>query len=154
MRIRRATAADIEVLAALHGACFEEAWGANAFQGLLEAPGTVVLLCPDGFAVARAAGDESEILTIGVLPAARRAGHARALLGAAAREAHRLGAVAMFLEVGAANIAARRLYEQAGFRQTGLRKGYYRKPRGQSEDALILRAELPMDSLGPSADLD
>ena len=58
----------------------------------------------------------------------------------------------MFLEVGADNEAARALYAAWAFAKRALRKGYYREPGGQPEDALTLRAELA--ALGKAAELD
>ena len=46
----------------------------------------------------------------------------------------------MFLEVRESNIAARKLYEKAGFEPTGRRKSYYTDPL---EDALLYRRSLP-----------
>lgn len=83
--------------------------------------------------------DELHINNLAVLPAWRRRGVARALLSAVLAEARRLGAVRATLEVRASNQAARALYERAGFRPAGLRRGYYTNP---VEDALILWCEL------------
>jgi len=41
---------------------------------------------------------------------------------------------AIFLEVRASNTAARRLYENLGFKEAGCRKGYYTNP---NEDAVL-----------------
>jgi [ribosomal protein S18]-alanine N-acetyltransferase len=109
---------------------------------LLATPGAFALLSADGFILARVAGDEAEILSLGVRPNARREGQARALVVDAAARAD--GAAAMFLEVGAGNEAARRLYAGLGFREAGVRKGYYREPGKPPQDALTLKAELPL----------
>ena len=97
--------------------------------------------------MARVAADEAEILSLGVELAARRAGLGAALVAQAARGAQASGARAMFLEVATGNNAARALYRRLGFREAGRRKAYY----AASEDALILRADLP---LRKSEDLD
>jgi ribosomal-protein-alanine N-acetyltransferase len=44
----------------------------------------------------------------------------------------------LFLEVSDANLAARGLYQAAGFRAVGKRRGYY----ASGETALVLRLEL------------
>ncbi len=88
--------------------------------------------------LARAAADEAEILTLGVVPTARRRGLGRALLDAAKAEAARRGARAVFLEVSTHNAAARRLYLASGFVEAGLRRRYY----ADGSDALLLRADL------------
>jgi len=83
-----------------------------------------------------------EVLTIGVTPAARRRGVARALMAAALPAARDLGAMEAFLEVAVDNDPAITLYERLGFRRTGLRKSYYdRGPEGFM-DALVMRLDL------------
>jgi ribosomal-protein-alanine N-acetyltransferase len=142
MSIRPATLGDVDALAVIHAACFAESWSSESFASLLAAPGTFALLSSDGFILARTAGDEAEILSLGVRPNARRNGQARALVvDAAARAA---GAAAMFLEVGADNAPARGLYAGLGFREAGVRKGYYRERGKPPQDALTLKAELPL----------
>jgi ribosomal-protein-alanine N-acetyltransferase len=137
------------VLADLHNASFPpgERWNATAFASLLEMPGVFGFLAvsgaaeeavPCGMVLARVAADEAEILTIAVTPSARRLGYGRRLLTAACLAAARAGARMMFLEVSAANDAARELYARGGFICVGRREGYYR----DKTDALMLRAEL------------
>lgn len=125
-----------EHLAALHARCFSAPppWSAAAFQGLLQSAG--VFLCSGtwGFALGRVALDEAELLTLAVEPEARRAGHGRALLAAFEAKAVARGAGTAFLEVAAGNAAACALYRQAGYRQAGIRRGYY----GAGGDALVL----------------
>lgn len=139
---------DLETLAAIHRACFADGWSVRAFGELLDTPGTFALTSEHGFILARVAAGEAEILSLGVIPSARRSGQARALVADAAVKAHQQGATAMFLEVGFRNEAARGLYDKLGFREVGLRKGYYRLPGQAPEDALTLRAELPLTRLG------
>ncbi len=145
--IRAATLEDVAALARLHAACFVQAWDEKAMRGLMESPGILAFLAPCGFVMARVAADEAEILTLGVELAARRAGRGAALVARAAHDAQASGVRAMFLEVATGNDAARALYRRLGFREAGRRKAYY----AASEDALILRADLP---LRKSQDLD
>lgn len=145
---------DLDLVAVLHGACFDEAWSAAAIAALLATPGSFGLLsiapeAPSGFVLARIAADEAEIISLGVLPACRRRGLARALLDAAARRAADSGASRLFLEVAADNAAARALYLRQGFAQMGRRAGYYRRGGG-TVDALILARPLAISSPGMS----
>ncbi|HET7531340.1 MAG TPA: ribosomal protein S18-alanine N-acetyltransferase [Mycobacteriales bacterium] len=79
---------------------------------------------------------EAYVQTIGVDPAHRRAGIGAALLADLLDEAQRRGCVHVDLEVRAGNDDAIRLYERHGFREIGLRKGYY-QPSGA--DAVVMR---------------
>jgi ribosomal-protein-alanine N-acetyltransferase len=136
-----AHAPDAPALAALHARAFGEAdrWGADAIRLMLELPGAFALHLPDrGFILARVAADEAEILTLAVAADARRQGHGARLLAQAMAAAAARGAAAMFLEVAAANHAARALYAAAGFGPAGRRQRYY----ADGDDALILRRSL------------
>jgi [ribosomal protein S18]-alanine N-acetyltransferase len=83
--------------------------------------------------------DAAEILTVGVVPAARRTGLARLMLAELLAAARRRGAVEAFLEVRIDNAAARALYASEGFEQIGVRRGYY---DGGRVDAVTMRKEL------------
>ena len=138
------------LLAALHAKCFAEAWSAASIAGLLAQPGSFACLSGDemGFILVRVAGGESEILTLAVEPAARRRGIGTALVVSGAVEAAKRGAANMFLEVGSANLAAKKLYIRLGFTEVGRRKDYYRTADGGRDDALVLRAALPLCRVG------
>ena len=145
MTIRAISAADdLSAPAGLHEICFEQAWTQDAMRDLLKVTGTLALYATNGFVMARVAEDEAEILTIAVAPQARCCGLGSALLNRAAQTASSMGARMMFLEVSESNAAAMALYQRSGFREVGRRKSYY----GPAEDALILRAELPLFPLG------
>lgn len=129
------------VLAALHALAFPpaERWGAASFAAQLALPGAFGLLLPDaGLVLARVAADEAEILTIGIVPPARRAGHGAALLRAAETQAAGAGARKMLLEVAADNTAARAMYRSAGYETVGRRARYY----AHGADALVLAKDL------------
>jgi tRNA threonylcarbamoyl adenosine modification protein YeaZ len=139
-----------EVLSALHGECFDEDWPAADIARIMALPGAVALLGftaaepdrPAGFALARRAADEAEIISIGTVPAHRRRGIARRLVGGLADKLIGTGARALFIEVAAGNEAARALYESLGFSPAGLRKGYYAYACGPAEDAIVMRLAL------------
>src|SRR6266571_4042437 len=67
------------------------------------------------------------------------AGEAHLLNLSVAARAHR--AKVLFLEVRPSNEAGQRLYTGYGFRQVGVRRGYYPAQRGR-EDALVLALNL------------
>ncbi len=136
------------VIAALHAACFDdEPWSEQDVAELLATPGAIAVLAQDGgeplgFALARAAAEDCELLSIGVLQAARRGGIGRHLLHAVFHRAAAAGAARLFLEVAEDNLAARALYGQEGFTRIGQRKGYYRRPSGPAGDAVVLARRL------------
>jgi ribosomal-protein-alanine N-acetyltransferase len=92
-----------------------------------------------GWAGVRIVADSAEILTVGVIPAARRQGIAARLLAMLLDEARRRGAVEAFLEVRVDNPEAQRLYERARFVKVGVRRGYY---DGGRVDAVVMRRAL------------
>jgi [ribosomal protein S18]-alanine N-acetyltransferase len=81
-------------------------------------------------------GETAQILTVGVLPAARRRGVGRLLVRALVEEARRRRAEEVLLEVREDNEAARQLYESEGFTVLGRRRGYYEQGR---VDAVTMR---------------
>lgn len=113
-------------------------WSEAEFAALLALPGTLLLTQAGGFVLGRVVLDEAELLTIVTAPAQRRQGIGAALMAAFHRRAAAQGAVTVFLEVAAGNAPAQALYARSGYALRGRRRGYYRHPDGQAEDALIL----------------
>ncbi len=151
MILAPAVAGDAEALAALHGLAFEAPWSVSEIADLLAGPGAFALAAwgagetdtdrLDGFILCRTLADEAEILTLATAPDRRRRGAADVLLTAATHVARARGATALFLEVAADNIAARGLYEKAGFVAVGARRDYYQRGDGAA-DAIVLRRDL------------
>jgi ribosomal-protein-alanine N-acetyltransferase len=104
----------------------------------LASPLVFALTRPGAFLLGRVVAGEAELLTIAVHPDQRRAGLGGALVGAFLTEAAARGGESAFLEVAEGNAAARALYAACGFAPAGRRRGYYHRPDGASEDALIL----------------
>ena len=139
--IQRATQAHAAVMAAIHQAAFPlgESWGEDAIALQLALPGVFGLLDPrGGMLLGRVAAGEAEVLTLAVTPSMRRQGFAAALLEAAVAEARARGALALFLEVGTGNTAARALYSRAKFVEVGQRHRYY----ADGSNALVLRVNI------------
>jgi [ribosomal protein S18]-alanine N-acetyltransferase len=95
------------------------------------------------YQIAMAGVDEWHLLNLTVAPAQQRRGLALRLLRALARHTVDTGAQDLWLEVRPSNWRARGLYERFGFRQVGLRRGYYPDAHGRREDALVLRWREP-----------
>jgi ribosomal-protein-alanine N-acetyltransferase len=140
------TPADAPLMAAVHAQAFAAPWDAAAFIELMEGAGVFGLLAGEapaqGVILCRIAAGEMEVLTVGVSPASRRRGVARALVAAALGAARQAGAETVFLEVAVDNPAATALYAGLGFRRAGLRRGYYDRGKEGRADALVMRLDL------------
>ncbi len=144
MEIRRATAADAPVLAALERACFAEPWSLESVAGDLASPLARAWIAHEGdsaagYLLGTQVVDEFTVARIASLPSFRRRGIGRALLDRAVATARASGVTVVFLEVRAGNVPAIALYASVGFIVTRRRKGYY----ADGEDALDMRWELP-----------
>lgn len=142
-------AADLaEVMATMESAfdpLFGEAWTHAQCLGILAMPGVWLTLARDGgpvgFALTRVIADEAELLLLAVHGDRRRQGIGRALLDRTRAIAAARGAARLFLEVRNGN-PARSLYDRAGFREVGCRRGYYRGRDGRPYDAHTLTLAL------------
>ena len=133
---------DGEKAAVLEQLCFSDPWTAGdveefvrnsldtCFAAWNPETGTMA-----GYADLRQIAGEGELLRIAVDPACQGRGIGRKLLEAVTAAARDGGTDALFLEVRAGNERARNLYKSAGFRETGRRKAYYRRP---VEDAVLM----------------
>lgn len=127
-------------MARLHAASFTtpRPWSEAEFAEFLASPFCFALSEPGGFLLGRVVAGEAELLTIAVAPAGRRQGLGRKLAQGFLDRARQQGAESAFLEVAASNDAARALYAAIGFISAGKRRGYYQRPDGTTDDALIL----------------
>jgi [ribosomal protein S18]-alanine N-acetyltransferase len=98
-----------------------------------------------GFLAGRGVAGESELENMAVAAEARRRGLGAELLKEFLRWCATTSSSSVHLEVRESNAAARALYEQHGFRQSGRRTGYYQNP---SEDAVTMSLALPGDGAG------
>lgn len=132
-------------IAALHAQLFQPAWDENAVRQLLEHPAAVgyVALVGNpkqtiGFVMSQIAGDEAEILSIGVQLDVQRSGAGRSMMEGLIRALRRAEITRLFLEVAADNASANALYAKLGFTEIGRRKGYYQRAGGSAQDAINL----------------
>ena len=106
-----------------------------------QAPNATLL----AYFVAMKGVDETHLLNLTVAPAHQRHGWARVMLDALALWSRGQNAQWLWLEVRASNAHAKAVYAHCGFREVGLRKGYY--PAGGSlinprEDAIVMSLKL------------
>lgn len=124
-------------LANLHQKCFpHKPWSADDFADLKKS-GCEIIASQNGFIVWRAVADEAELITIGVAPDARRTGIGAAMIGIMEGELKKSGVKSIFLEVAENNAPARKLYEQNGYAQIGVRPKYY-----DGIDAIMMKKDL------------
>jgi ribosomal-protein-alanine N-acetyltransferase len=138
--VRLAHAGDLDRITELEAVAFQDPWPREMLAYELAHPHAVLLVAsradgtpPDAYAAFRHAAGEAELLRVGVAPAARRSGLARALLVEGLERLRRLDVQVCFLEVRVDNHPAIDLYESLDFCCTGHRRGYYR----DGTDALI-----------------
>ena len=94
-----------------------------------------------GFIVAHA-GPAGHVITIDVLPAARRAGLGSQLLHAAEHRLHAAGSISVALEAAVDNAAALSFYKRHGYHVVKTWPRYY----SNGVDALVLRKEFALSS--------
>jgi len=147
METRLATKADAPILAELHKKSFGAArWNCEQIANSLALETTLALVVHEegsaqGFILCQIACQDAEILTLCIVPAARRRGIGMFLLKAAREKAQQRAAQSLFLEVAADNVAALALYKKAGFRIAGRRAGYYRR-EDRAIDAVMMAFDL------------
>ena len=134
---------DAAAIAAIHAASFQRGWGEEEIYRLLIEKSVVAHRATSGgkligFILSRRAAGEAEILSVAIAPSWRGRKMARPLLDLHLRHLAGLGTRAVFLEVGAHNAPATRLYRRAGFREVGKRQGYYEG----GATALVMRRDL------------
>jgi ribosomal-protein-alanine acetyltransferase len=144
--VRTATVQDVAGMLRLERQCTTTThWSEQQYLDLLvvraESPTRLALVAHEegssalaGFLVARHSPPEWELENIVVAPEVRRSGIGKKLMDTLLVQARQTNSDAVLLEVRESNTAARRFYEEFGFRKTGCRKAYYTNP---SEDAVL-----------------
>ncbi len=139
--IRQMTAEDIPAVARLEQECFAEPWSENALAESLADANYVFFVAAfldetvAGYIGAYLAADELSITNVAVTASYRRCGAANQLMKALDAFAKEKNLYGITLEVRVSNSAAIALYEKNGYEKSGIRKGFYSKPK---EDALIM----------------
>ena len=130
-------------IAELEQLCFTDPWSESSISAELESKLSLWLVAMEGERVVGYVGSQTvlgwtDMMNIAVHPDFRRRGIGEGLVAALEEELKKQGSQQLTLEVRASNESAKALYSKLGFREVGIRKNYYHKPR---EDALILRKE-------------
>ncbi len=144
LAVAEMTAEDIPAVHAIESASFPTPWPPYAFRQELETNRLArYIVVRAGARVIAYAGiwlmvDEAHVTTFAVLPAYRRRGIGGLLLAELMELSADLGAAVCTLEVRLGNTAARRLYQDFGFKPVGVRPRYY---TDTGEDALIMTTD-------------
>jgi len=136
---------DLAEVLAIENRVYEYPWTEGIFRDCLRAGQCCWIIRETGVLVAygvmSVAAGESHLLNLCVEPGAVRRGYGRGLLEHLQGLARRHHATVMFLEVRPSNHGALALYQDNGFAEVGLRRGYYPAAKGR-EDALVMAREL------------
>ena len=135
----------IPALARLERECFADPWSEGGLAAELANPLAVfrAAVSPSGEVMGYAGMnhvlDEGYIDNIAVGEAFRGRGVGSSLLRELIAYAREKEMAFLTLEVRASNLGAQRLYRKHGFREAGLRPGFYSRP---AEDAVIMTLDL------------
>jgi len=136
---------DLPAVFWLNQAAFAECWSYESLYSALDS-GFDLLLCAHGgelagYLLSLTVLDEIQIMQIAVAEPFRRQGLASAMTAELIRA--NPGAHEILLEVRASNRAARALYAELGFAETGIRRQYYSPDAaGRREDAVLMARRL------------
>lgn len=139
------TAIDLDAVAAAEIPLYEFPWTRTNFSDSLAAgySAWVMRVGQDlvGYAVMMLVIDEAHILNLSIAREWQRQGNGMRLLDFLIHTARLARVQTLFLEVRPSNSAARALYGRRGFRQIGVRRGYYPAAWGR-EDALVMTVRI------------
>jgi len=102
-----------------------------------------------GYFIAMPGVQELHLLNLTVAPPYQRQGHARAMLDRLVGEGTALGAQRLWLEVRVGNERAQQVYRRYGFREIGVRRGYYPAGALARENALVMSLDLAAGATAP-----
>ena len=130
----------VDQVCRLEEEAFSMPWQRTAFLEMIHEKTACYLVALQGEQVVAACGlrnilGEGEITNVVTKKEYRNQGIGFLLLSHLLRQGEKMGVEAFTLEVRVSNLEAIRLYEKLGFKEEGVRKNFYEKPR---EDAIIM----------------
>ena len=139
---RRLELRDLNAIEKIERASYPTPWSRSMFAGELAKPSSISLGAFDpetgellGYLIISRYVDAWHVMNLAVAPKYRRQRIASSLLDRLFELTSNEGRRGYTLEVRVSNDVAIKLYEQAGFKPRGIRRGYYTDNR---EDALIM----------------
>ena len=138
--VRLMTEEDIDQVTEISSLSFSHSWSRKSYEQELQNSLAKYFVAEIdnkviGFVGTWLIVDESHITNVAVHPDYRKNGIASKLIDAMISYCKEHGCIAYTLEVRAGNIPAISLYEKHGFKQHGIRKGYY---QDNNEDAILM----------------
>ena len=94
-----------------------------------------------GFAILHQIFEDATLMDICVDPSEQGKGYGQMLLQAVIANAVQSKAETLFLEVRSSSLAARHLYSKYDFKESGIRKSYYKTENG-NEDAILMELDI------------
>lgn len=141
LTIRKGIGSDADDMALLEQQCFADPWSRESlFHELTENPLAVYFVAElesrvIGYVGIWLIAGEGHITNVAVSPDYRRMHIGTALIDTMLTATEEAGIAAHTLEVRAGNEPAKNLYARFGFKEAGLRRGYY---ADNGEDAIIM----------------
>lgn len=140
-QFRTMAAEDLDAIMEIEPHIYSHPWSRGNFIDSLKSGYPAWVLEQDGrmigYALMMMALDEAHLLNLSIAKSHQKQGLGRLLLERMIQIAKNQGAVNMFLEVRASNISAISLYENIGFNEMAIRRGYYPTPSGREDAALM-----------------
>ncbi|MDD6306065.1 MAG: ribosomal protein S18-alanine N-acetyltransferase [Clostridiales bacterium] len=138
--IRKMQVKDALPVSRIEQEIFSKPWSYQGFVDALNLGNAIFFVAEEEGKIAGYIGmymslDEGEITNVAVTAKMRQRGIGGMLLSEMKKEAERRSIAKIILEVRVSNAGAIRLYERNGFKNCGVRKGFYELPK---EDAYIM----------------
>lgn len=144
MMICKMTVEDINAVFKIEADSFSMPWSETSFKESLLREDTLFLVAKEGDEIFGYIGmyfsfDEGEITNVAVSKEWRKQGIGKKLLESIKEAGREQNLSKIFLEVRVSNEGARALYYGSGFKELGIRKNFYERPR---EDAILMACEI------------
>lgn len=132
---------DLDTIMQIEPTIYSHPWSRGNFSDSLKSSYPAFVLEQDGemigYSLMMMVLDEAHLLNLSVAKPQQKKGLGRLLLEYMINHARQLKAANMFLEVRTSNVSAIALYENIGFNEMAIRRGYYPAHHGR-EDAVLM----------------
>ena len=141
LSLRPMREADLDAIMQIEPTIYSHPWTRGNFSDSLNSGYSAWVLESDdkmiGYALMMRVLDEAHLLNLSIVKTQQKQGLGRYLLEHMIEKAKQFQATNMFLEVRPSNVSAITLYENMGFCEMAVRRGYYPAKEGR-EDAVLM----------------